>query len=87
MTVLGIIATVIMVWPALAQWHDRLLAKLSLIFCAVLPPAWFWFEYCIIWWTAPDANRPRFEEFKYGHEVGRNLWLAFVGVLLALYFK
>jgi membrane protease YdiL (CAAX protease family) len=85
--VVAIFASIVLLTPALGQWKERMLAKLSLFLCGILPPLWFWCEYCFIWWTATDGHRPPFEQFKYGHEVGRNLWLAFVGVLLALYFK
>lgn len=84
---IGIISLVIMLNPTLANWNDRLLAKLALIFTAILPPIWFWIEYCMIWRVMAENNRPSLEEFKYGHEVSRNIWLAFVGLLSALYFN
>jgi hypothetical protein len=39
----------------------------------------------MIWKGAgiPDT----FEQFKYGQEVSRNIWLAFVALLAGLYFK
>ncbi|HIK31453.1 MAG TPA: hypothetical protein IGS17_20570 [Oscillatoriales cyanobacterium M59_W2019_021] len=84
---LGIAAVIIMLTPALANWHDRILAKLALILTAILPPLWFWIEYCFIWNAVDETCRPSLEEFKYGQEVSRNIWLAFVALLTALYFQ
>ena len=82
-----IFSLLIMLKTSWGLWHNRILAKLALIFSGIIPPVWFWVEYCLIWWRAPKDKRPKFEEFKYGHDLGRNLWLAFFAVILALYFK
>lgn len=84
---IGAFAGVIMLSPNLARQSDHLPAKISLGLCGLLPPVWFWLEYCFIWLHAPDDERPSFEHFKYGQELGRNIWLAYMSVLLALYFK
>jgi hypothetical protein len=63
-------------------------ARIWLLVWAVFPPAWFWAEYHLIWLTEKDVAKKRsFEEFKLSQETGRNIWLALVGLLLALYFK
>ncbi len=77
--------------PSWAQWatqNDKLPAKIGLIVIAILPPTWLWYEYCFIWRdeTYKDS-RPCLEQFKYGQEVSRNIWLAFVGLIVALYFQ
>lgn len=41
----------------------------------------------MIWQTANPDERGDFETFKHSQELSRNIWLAFVGILIALYFK
>jgi hypothetical protein len=84
---IGITAVAVMVNPTLANWNDRILAKVALILTALLPPLWLWIEYCFIWKVVGENCRPSLEEFKYGQEVSRNIWLAFVALLSALYFQ
>jgi membrane protease YdiL (CAAX protease family) len=87
---IGFIIVLIMTVPSWAQWanqYNRLPAKICLIITALLPPFLFWMEYCFMWRNAKREERPNLEDFKYGQEVGRNTWLAFVGLILALYFK
>ena len=86
LVILGILALIVMLYPSLAECSNKKLAKLSLVCCGILPPLWFWFEYNYIWWRAPEDKRPKFNEFKYGHDLARNLWLSFYAVLLILYF-
>jgi hypothetical protein len=57
------------------------------ILWAVYPPTWFWIDYHMVYLTANPTQRPALEQFKYSQEVSRNIWLALVGVLLAVYFK
>lgn len=80
-------ALAVMVEPTLAGWHYGLGAKLTLMATGVLPPIWFWFEFIIFWKSASPGERPPLDEFKYTQELARNLWLAFFGVTLALFFK
>ena len=87
LVILGFITILIMLLPSWANWQNQLLAKVVLLFAAGLPPLWFWAEYCLLWSNAPETKRPAFEYFKYGQDVSRNLWLAFVGIILALYFQ
>ena len=61
-------------------------ARAYLILWTVFPPAWFWAEHHLIWQTAVSAERGDFEHFKHSQELSRNIWLAFVAVLAALYF-
>jgi hypothetical protein len=63
------------------------LARAYLMLWTVVPPAWFWLEYHLIWQTAVSTERESFEQFKHSQELSRNIWLAFVAVLAALYFK
>jgi hypothetical protein len=86
----GVIIILIMAIPSWADWankYNRLPAKICLLIAATFPPLWLWIEFCFIWRTAPEDERPTLEDFKYGQEVGRNIWLAFVGLIIALYFK
>tara|TARA_B100000315_G_scaffold255670_1_gene299648 strand:- start:18402 stop:18794 length:393 start_codon:yes stop_codon:yes gene_type:complete len=63
-------------------------AKNALIIWAVVPPLWFWFDYFFIWKTENLKDDPiALEKFKYGQSVSRNVWLAFVVLLAAFYFK
>ena len=81
-------ALIVIILPVkISQAHDKLWPKLALLFSAVAPPGWHWYEYIYIWREAKIGKRPTYEQFKYAQQVGRNLWLALVGVLLAIYFK
>jgi hypothetical protein len=53
----------------------------------IIPPFWFWFWYFVIWQTEPKTERSPVEEFKWGQELSRNLWLAIVAVMAVVYFK
>lgn len=63
----------------------------ALILWTVFPPAWFWFEYFCIWKSENYINGTdssnALDRFKYGQEVSRNIWLAFVALLAGFYFK
>lgn len=59
-------------------------ARIALILWAVVPPAYFWFEYFILWKSTRTVS---LEEIKYDQEVCRNIWLAFVLLIASLYFK
>ena len=66
-------------------------ALYALILWAALPPAWFWFEYYCVWKpenpVGSAGSEKAFDRFKYGQEVSRNIWLAFVALLAGFYFK
>ncbi len=48
----------------------------------ILPPLWFWVE----WSYLSSGLLPcRLEDVKHGHEVGRNVWLALVALLIAIF--
>jgi hypothetical protein len=65
--------------PKEARW-----ARTALVLWAVVPPFYFWFEYFVLW----KPNRTiTLDEIKYDQEVCRNIWLAFVALIAALYFK
>lgn len=85
--ILGIAATLVSAMPSFAKANDRLPAKIVLALVALAPPLWFHIEYHLVWRSAPVQTRPSFEQFKYGQETARNIWLAFVGILLTLYFQ
>jgi len=84
---IGIIIILIMTVPSWAVQRNSLPAKICLLITAILPPLWLWIEFCFIWRSAPENERPTLDDFKYGQDVGRNIWLAFVGLIIALYFK
>jgi hypothetical protein len=75
-----------MLKPDFVNQHKQF-ARLILAAAAILPPVHLWFEYNIIWRTASVNSRPSLEEYKYAQETAKNMWLAFVAVLIALYFK
>ncbi len=57
----------------------------AIVLWAVVPPVYFWFEHFFVW---RGGGVPQsFDLHKYGQDVSRNIWLAFVALLLALYFK
>ena len=85
--VIGILAGVVILLPQLGLWNGRILSKLALLSCTLLPPVWFWYEFAFIWAKAPENARPRFELFRYGQEISRNVWLAYVAILVAIYFN
>jgi|GEM_PF-2806764 len=59
-------------------------ARVALVLWTVIPPAYFWFEYFVMW---KPTRAISLEEIKYDQEVCRNIWLAFVVLIAALYFK
>jgi hypothetical protein len=63
-------------------------AKTALILWTILPPLWFWGEYWLLWRHDACALLPQaLEKFKHAQELGRNVWIAFVALLAAFYFK
>lgn len=87
LTVIAVGAVVVLLVPKLGEWHGHCGARLALVMSSILPPAYFWFEYHFVWLKAPFDQRPILDEYKLGQEMSRNLWLSFVAVILALYFK
>ncbi len=67
--------------------YAEFVSRLLLVLWAVVPPASFWFEFHIVFKHAQHDARGDFEEFKHSQELSRNIWIAFVGVILALYFN
>ncbi len=61
-------------------------ARLLLVLWAVVPPTWFWVEFHYIWRPANAPPSSGLDDFKYSQEVSRNIWLAFVALIAALYF-
>jgi hypothetical protein len=48
----------------------------------LLPPIWFWLE----WYFSPHApGTPLWDSMTHGHEVSRNIWVALVVVLVAVF--
>jgi hypothetical protein len=59
-----------------------------LAFWTVVPPMFFWFDYFVLWHIEKERGAGNFvdlSEFKHGQELSRNLWLAVVAVLAAIY--
>ena len=88
--ILGLVATLLLVfgdwqnwgrWPKKADW-----VPYALPFWAILPPLWFWLDFHLFWKYAPEEERPELAEFKHSQDLGRNVWIALVGLLVA-YFK
>ncbi len=65
-------------------------AVVLLLLWTLLPPIFFWFDYFVIWpneLKLPDPSFAKLEEFKYGQELSRNVWLAFVAVVATVLLK
>ena len=61
-----------------------------LVFWTVVPPMYFWFDYFVLWHIerrsgCVDSACDDLDAFKHGQEVSRNLWLAIVALLVAIY--
>jgi hypothetical protein len=59
-----------------------------LVFWTLVPPMFFWFDYFVLWHLDKASDDRQFadlSEFKHGQDVSRNLWLAMVAVLAAIY--
>lgn len=59
-----------------------------LVIWTVVPPMYFWFDYFVLWRLEMKRGSTQFadfSEFKHGQELSRNLWLAIVAVLAAIY--
>ena len=61
----------------------RLLGKIIVCFWVLAPPVWFWLE----WWLLKDSIKTDDEREKmiHLHDVSRNIWIALVAVLTALF--
>jgi hypothetical protein len=71
--------------------HREDLKTLVLPFLAlwtIAPPMFFWFDYFVLWHLEKMHKTSQFadlSEFKHGQELSRNLWLAIVAILAAIY--
>ena len=83
----GLLLIILSMIPPLAQWWDHTIPKTSLALIAVGPPIWLWYEYFWIWRDAPPEARPELTEYKYGHDVSRNIWIGLAAAIVAIYFK
>ena len=94
---LGWIGSVFAVTTALAvTWGILCLDKARLkdlvlpflVLWTAVPPMYFWFDYFVLWHLEKKRGSSQFvdlAEFKHGQELSRNLWLAIVAVLAAIY--
>ncbi|KKI98105.1 hypothetical protein [Prochlorothrix hollandica] len=69
----------------LFHWSE-VVKKATLGFWVIVPPCWFWYEFCFLYERKNTPFPEDFEKFKYGQELSRNLWLAISAALLLLYF-
>lgn len=84
--ILFVVTVRFLVCPPPTEKTAKATAQVFLVLWTVVPPVWFWIEYRLLWGHAEPNNRRNLEEFKHGQEVSRNIWLAFVAILAALYF-
>jgi hypothetical protein len=84
-------AVLTMVFLLLADKNTcRPLSQTMLVLWAVLPPMWFWFEYVVLWEHEKRLGKVSpsdFQDFKHQQELSRNIWLAFVGLLVGWFLK
>lgn len=68
--------------PSIEHYGTRYLNYVIVTLWTLVPPIWFWLE-----WFYSNPNAPNFnaESFAHGHEVSRNIWVALVVVLVALF--
>lgn len=90
--------TVCIVWWALVERKNvgpkgnplNFPALVALIGCIAFwtlgPPIWFWFEFVFLWRPNPrDRRRFDLSEYKQTFDASRNIWVALVGLLTAVF--
>lgn len=60
----------------------RDLARMLIGLWVLAPPLWFWIEW-VVW--SPSLGAHESERVQHLHDLARNIWIAFVAVLVALY--
>ena len=84
----GACYTVYLMFDSPIEAEKPVWARNALIYWTVLPPLWFWAEYWLLWRSDVRSHADgALERLKYAQELGRNVWLAFVALLAAFYFK
>jgi hypothetical protein len=64
------------------KWAGKML-----MLWVLLPPIWFWAEYWLLFRHDKNCQSPgKLEQFKFAVELSKNVWLALVVLLGALYF-
>jgi len=67
---------------------DYPLVFVFLALWTIVPPAFFWFEYYVVWKPEQRRNPTQsLDEFKHGQELSRNVWLAVLAFLTLAVFK
>jgi hypothetical protein len=65
------------------KWAGKMLTLWVL-----LPPIWFWLEYWLLFRRDKNCQTlEKLERFKFAVDLGKNVWLALVILLGALYFE
>ena len=82
----GIAAVLSLLLGVLHQSHTLILPEAYrhvIVGCWVLlPPIWFWSEWV---WVAPNISSEDRDRIKHLHDLTRNMWVALVVVLVALF--
>ena len=89
-SILAVVTATALIWGLLCADKTRLkeLVLPFLVFWTIVPPMYFWFDYFVLWHLERKRGSSQFAdlpEFKHGQELSRNLWLAIVAVLAAIY--
>lgn len=90
-SIFAIFTAAILAWRGFPTQHQDLkeVALPFLLIWTIAPPMYFWFDYYVLWYVEGLNGNRQFatlEEFKHGQELSRNLWLAIVALLAAVYF-
>jgi hypothetical protein len=72
------------VWAATNDpQHQQATARMIIAVWAIVPPVWFLLEYLFLY---PKSGRD-FNEFKYGQDLSKAVWLAVGAAFYAIYLK
>jgi len=82
---LGAIAALVAIFSFLATSLPAKWKGFFLALWIVIPPLWFMLEYRLYRFQGAQRDMT-FEEFKYGQELARNLWVGISTILAILYF-
>ena len=88
---IGVVGAIYSMWKLSSPDMTQSIAKPYVFIWALAPPIWFFCEYYLLFNTQfndkdDQEYERKFERFKHGQDVARNLWAA-TGVLLGVLYS
>ena len=84
--IIGFLAGIAAIVSFILAGTPEIVRKIILALWIVLPPTWFFWEYCFLTDEEDKMDDKKFSRLKYSQDLASKIWAAIATVLAALYF-